>query len=68
MAFAMDKGDLQRLLDRNPINREDLKAILKSGQLSKQEIKDLLNDCSGESTSPSRPLLNEKQVQRISDN
>lgn len=41
-AFPLDKSDLRRLLDRNPITKEELAAILKSGQLSKQEIRDLL--------------------------
>jgi hypothetical protein len=45
-AFAMDKADLKRLLDRNPVTKEDLAAILKSGQLSKQEIRELLAEFS----------------------
>jgi hypothetical protein len=45
-AFAMDKGDLKRLLDRNPITKDDLTAILKSDQLSKQEIRELLEEYS----------------------
>lgn len=46
MAFAMDKGDLKRLLDRNPITKEDLAAILKSKQLTKQEIRELFEEYS----------------------
>jgi hypothetical protein len=45
-AYAMDKGDLKRVLDRNPVTREDLTAILKSKQLSKQDIRDLLEEYS----------------------
>lgn len=41
-AYSMDKGDLKRLLDRNPITKGDLTAILKSDQLSKEEIRELL--------------------------
>jgi hypothetical protein len=45
-AFAMDKGDLKRLLDRNPITKEELTSILKSDQLSKEEIRELLAEYS----------------------
>jgi hypothetical protein len=45
-AFVMDKKDLQRLLDRNPITKDDLAAILKSGQLTKEEIRELLAEYS----------------------
>jgi hypothetical protein len=45
-AYAMDKGALKRLMDRNPITKEDLKEILKSDQLSKQEILELLEEYS----------------------
>jgi hypothetical protein len=46
LAFAMDKGGLKRVLDRNPITKEDLTAILKWKQLSKQDIRDLLEEYS----------------------
>jgi hypothetical protein len=45
-AFAMDKGDLKRLLDRNPITKQELTSILKSDQLSKEEIRELLAEYS----------------------
>lgn len=45
-AFSMDKGDLKRLMARNPISKDDLRAILKSEQLSKKEIRELLEEYS----------------------
>jgi hypothetical protein len=45
-AFAIDKGDLKRLLDGNPVTKEELTSILKSDQLSKQEIRELLAEYS----------------------
>jgi hypothetical protein len=45
-AFALNTGRLKRLLDRNPITKDDLTAILKSDQLSKQEIRELLEEYS----------------------
>lgn len=45
-AFPMDKGDLKRLLDRNPITKQELSSILNSAQLSREEIRELLAEYS----------------------
>jgi hypothetical protein len=45
-AFPLDKEDLKRLLIRNPITKGELASILKSGQLSKDEIRELLAEYS----------------------
>jgi hypothetical protein len=45
-AFPLDKEDLKRLLVRNPITKGELASILKSGQLSKDEIRELLTEYS----------------------
>jgi hypothetical protein len=45
-AFPLDKEDLKRLLVRNPITKAELASILKSGQLSKDEIRELLMEYS----------------------
>jgi hypothetical protein len=41
-AYAMDQRDLKRLLNANPVTKDELAGILKSGQLSKDEIRELL--------------------------
>jgi hypothetical protein len=41
-AYAMDPRDLKRLLEANPVTKEELAGILKSGQLSKEEIREVL--------------------------
>jgi hypothetical protein len=41
-AFPMDKDDVKRLLERNPVTKEELTSILKSGVLPKAEIRELL--------------------------
>lgn len=43
-AFPLDMPNLRKLLADYPYTREDLSAILRSAQLSKQEISDLLKD------------------------
>jgi hypothetical protein len=43
-AFAIDKHDLKRLLDENPLTKEELVGILKSGRLSKDDIREVLTE------------------------
>ena len=45
-AFPFDKGSLQKLMRDYPLAKEDLASILRSGQISKQEIRDLLTEFS----------------------
>ena len=39
-----EKGSLQKLLQVHPLTKQDLQAILKSPHLSKEEIKEVLDD------------------------
>jgi hypothetical protein len=43
-AWKMDKDDLKRPSGHNPVTREWLASILKSGQLSRDEIREVLAD------------------------